>query len=64
MTDIQLRNEGGLVGFVPITDAGRDWLNDEVQAEPWQFLGRVLYVDCRMAAPLIEAAVTDGLIVH
>jgi hypothetical protein len=64
MADIQLINEGNLVGFKARTDAGSDWLRDEVHAEPWQFLGSVLYVDHRMASPLIEAAICDGLIIH
>lgn len=64
MTDIEIINQGSLVGFLPRTNEGANWLNDEVQAEPWQFMGRVLYVDHRMAAPLIEAAIGDGIIIH
>lgn len=62
MADIQLHNEGSLVGFLPLTEEGRTWLREEVQAEAWQFLGGALYVDHRMASPLIEAACDDGLI--
>jgi hypothetical protein len=64
MTDIQIINSGSVVGFQPNTEAGRAWINDEVQAEPWMFMGRVLYVDHRQAAALIEAAICDGIIVH
>jgi hypothetical protein len=64
MIDIQTIHTGNLVGFQPNTDAGRDWLREEVQAEPWMYMGRVLYVDCRQASTLIEAAICDGIIVN
>lgn len=62
MADIQLHNEGSLVGFLPLTEEGRTWLREEVQAEPWQFANGVLLIDHRMAAPILEAASDDGLI--
>jgi hypothetical protein len=64
MIDIQTIQNGNLVGFQPNTDAGRDWLREEVQTERWMWLGRVLYVDCRQAPTLIEAAICDGIIIN
>ena len=64
MADIQIINAGSLVGFVAVTDEAREWINDEVQAEGWQFLGKVLYLDCHTAPAIIDAALRDGLTVH
>jgi hypothetical protein len=64
MCDIQLIHSGNLVGFQPNTDEGRDWLRYEVQAESWQYLGSVLYVDGRQAGALVEAAFGDGVMVR
>jgi len=45
----------------PLTAAGREWLNDNVQAEGWQFFGNALAIELRYVPGVIEGAITDGL---
>lgn len=52
--DVLIVNHGSTVGFEPLTEAARDWFDEFVEAAPWQWLGRRLVVDHRMAVPLIE----------
>lgn len=61
MPDLLIHNEGTVVGFQPATAEGEDWLAENVQAELWQYLGPTLWVDHRMAGPVIEGAINDGL---
>jgi hypothetical protein len=59
--DIQLIDGGSVVGFFPLTETGMAWLTDNTQAEGWQWLGNVLYVEHRLAADIIEGAGNDGI---
>lgn len=63
MTDIELFDEGTLVGFALISAAANDWFGDHVHSEPQQWLGGVLYVDQCLARDLLEGIVNAGLIV-
>ena len=38
----------------------RDWIDENVASEPWQWLGGALCVDHRYAGDLIEAIADDG----
>jgi hypothetical protein len=59
--DIQTSNEGTLIGFAPLTEAGEDWLAENVPDA--QCLGSIRYCEPRYAAPIIEGMQEDGLIV-
>ena len=61
--DIRICNDGSMVGFIPVSDAGKRWLNDNVASEDWQWLGCTLWVDQRFAGDLIEGMVIGGLAV-
>jgi hypothetical protein len=59
--DVQRHFDGVMVGFEPRTDAARAWFDEHVQSEPWQWLGRVLWLDMRMAVPLADGIREAGL---
>lgn len=61
MTDVVVSNQGTIIQFRPVTDAGREWIDENVQSEGWQWLGAWLSVDWRFAAPLIEGMQNAGL---
>ena len=63
MTDFTLDYRGGdTVGrLVPETQAARDWIKDNVESEPWQWLGSALCIEHRYIDPIVEAIVADGL---
>lgn len=59
--DILIRDEGTIVALSPVTKRGRAWVDDNIQAEPWQWLGGALCVDHRLAQDIIEGMAGDGL---
>ena len=61
MTDITMENHGSVVLLIPETPAGREWLDANLDTEPWQWLGGALGVDPRVAWELAEMAAGDGL---
>jgi hypothetical protein len=62
VTDFTLDYDGGTVGrLTPETQAARDWINDHVESEPYQWLGPALCIESRYIAPIVERIVSDGL---
>jgi hypothetical protein len=61
MVDLSFANHGSLIGITPNTDAGRKWIEDFVQDEPWQWLGPSLNVEPRYAWTICQGAIADGL---
>lgn len=59
--DIEVENGGSLFLFRPLTDAGREWLNENVAAESWQWFGGALAVEHRYAGDLAQGAQEAGL---
>lgn len=58
--DVEVINHGTIVSFIPLTPDGRGWIQ-QLQTEPWQWLGNSLNVDHRNAGNIVEAMVEDGL---
>jgi hypothetical protein len=62
--DVTVENHLGLILLRPETDAGRDWLQANAAAEPWQWQNGALAVDGpTYAAAIVTAMRDDGLIV-
>jgi hypothetical protein len=59
--DILIHNRGSMFGFQPTSDVGRTWIDENLQTEGWQWLGRTLYVDHRYADDILDGMVNDGL---
>ena len=60
MPDFCIIDSGSLVGFTPLNDNARQWMNDNVESESWQWLGRSLQVDHRMAQGLVDLIEEEG----
>jgi len=58
--DFLVIDHGSIVAIRPLTDEAEQWLDDNVAAEAWQWLGGFLCVDHRCAAPLIAGIEADG----
>ena len=56
--DVRVRNEGSLMLFEPLTQAGRDWI---AQHTDGQMFGRALVVEPRYAPDLAYDMIDDGL---
>ena len=59
--DIRVQNEGTVVQFEPVSDAGMRWLKEQVVSEGWQWLGRTLVVQHSYAEALVARMREDGL---
>lgn len=62
--DVTMRGYGMDYIFQPVTDFAREWIDQNVDARSWQWLGGILVVDRRYAAGLRADMVDDGLIVR
>ena len=51
--DVLIRNEGTVWVFNPPTPAAQEWFDENVESEPWQWLGTSLVVDHGFAMGLI-----------
>lgn len=60
---MRINNEGSVVQFIPESDEETDWLNEEVLADDFQWLGKTLVVDYRMAQDLFQAVRDAGFAV-
>jgi len=59
--DVDINDQGSIVGFTPRTEAARTWFDENVESEPWQWMGPSLYVDHRPAQGLLEGIQEAGL---
>lgn len=64
MADVAVSNEGTVVVIEPLTDAAQAWIEANVYAEAYQWMGRALVVDHRYAPAIVAAMQEDGLVVH
>lgn len=58
--DVTVENNGGIFTFEPHTDAGREWIDENVPADA-QWLGGRLCVEHRYAYDLAQGMLNDGL---
>lgn len=61
--DIMVRHDGSITLLQPVSEIGKNWIEQNVESEEWQWLGRFLGIDSHEATVIIEAAGLDGLIV-
>ena len=59
--DVIVDRHGSVVGFTPMTDAAREWIDEKCQTEGWQWLGATLNVDVGLAGELAAGMQADGL---
>ena len=62
MVDIEIGGGNGFYTITGTSDAGREWLNENVQTESWQWLGNSICCDdTNMAMSIAKGAQADGL---
>ena len=59
-TDIRIIDDGSLIGFKPVSEECLDWINENVESAGWQWMGNTLWVDHRMAGPLLDGIIAAG----
>jgi len=62
IVDVEVENAGGIFLFQPRTQAGREWINENV-AEEVTWFGSALVVEPRYAENLVRGMQGDGLVV-
>lgn len=63
MSDLQFVNHGTVVMLSAATEAGQEWLDANLQIEPWQLLGGAIACEPRMCEAVAAGATGDGLTV-
>jgi hypothetical protein len=61
MADVRIINEGTLTGVLALNAEARQWIDDNVHSEGWQWMGKVLWVDHRMVDNLLDGMIAAGL---
>jgi hypothetical protein len=60
--DHEVTDSGSIIMIRPISDAARDWIDENVYSEPWQWMGDSLCIDTRYAGALLYGMQEDGLV--
>ena len=62
--DVLVRNEGTVFVFCPLTVAAKGWVDANVQADAYQWLGNVLCVEHQFAWGLAQGMKDAGLVLE
>jgi hypothetical protein len=60
--DVLVRNEGTVFLFNPLTARAKEWIEENVQIETYQWFGSTLVVEHRYAWGLAEGMLDEGLV--
>ena len=63
MSDFQIADHETVISIRPLNDAARQWLDENVVSEPWQWVQGALCVEARFARDLIIEIEQAGLTV-
>ena len=61
MVDVLIRNEGSVVMVIPQTEEAKDWVEEHVMLESWQWIGGGFAVGPRYLEGLLEGMREDAL---
>lgn len=61
MADITFTFHGSIALMFAHTSTGQEWVNENVNIEPWQYYDPYVAVEPRMAEAIIDGAINDGL---
>ena len=53
MSDFQITHQGSIFLIRPLNEAARQWLDENVVSEPWQWVEGALCVETRFARDLL-----------
>jgi hypothetical protein len=62
--DFRITYHGTITTITPLSDACREWLEDNVAIEPWQRFGNRIAVEPRYVQQLAEAMIGEGLLME
>ena len=60
MSDFQIADHGSIISIKPVSEAARQWVDENVVSEPWQWLGGALCVNVRCSRQLVDEIAAQG----
>ena len=63
MSDFQIADQGTIILIRPLNAAARQWLDENVVSEPWQWVQGALCVETRFARDLLSEIEEAGFVV-
>lgn len=63
MTDFYIKDCGSLVLFTPANERAREWTDENMSVESWQWQGSAFAVERRYAGNLIEGIEDSGFVI-
>jgi hypothetical protein len=60
--DFRVTYHGTITTITPLSDACREWLEENVDIEPWQRFGTSIAIEPRYVDHLAEAMIEEGLV--
>lgn len=63
-TDVQIEDHGTICLVTPITVAAKQWVDENVAVESWQWLGQSFAAEPRNIPDLVAGMKNDGLSVE
>jgi hypothetical protein len=60
--DFRVTYDGMITTITPLSDACHEWLNANVEIEPWQHFGTSIAIEPRYVEQLAEAMIEEGLV--
>jgi hypothetical protein len=61
---VLVENHGSVALFTPMTPDARQWIEENVHVEPWQWIGCSVACEPRCLDQIVEGMQEDGLIVQ
>jgi hypothetical protein len=62
--DFRVTYHGTVTTMTPLSNRCREWLEENVDIEPWQRLGNAIAVEPRYVDQLAEAMIEEGLVIE
>jgi hypothetical protein len=62
--DVLIENHGSVALFTPMTPDAHQWVEENVNVEPWQWMGCSIACEPRCLAELVEGMQESGLVVE
>jgi hypothetical protein len=62
--DFRVTYHGTITTITPLSDACREWVEENVAIEPWQRFGNAIAIEPRYVEQLAEAMIEEGLVME
>ena len=62
-SDVTVANEGTVWQFLPLTRKGKAWVEENLNLQSWQWLGKTFSVEHRYGESIVNGMRGDGLVV-